>query len=227
MHVASQATRAFVSFSGGKDSMLALHRAREQGVAVEGLLCVLDESEARSRSHGVPRALVEAQARALGLPCVLPSASWGTYEATFVDALRALRARGIEAVVFGDIDLAAHRAWEEGVCRAAGLRAILPLWQSPRADVVADVLRLGYRARVVCVAGRWLDESFAGRLFDASFVADLPPGVDACGENGEFHTFVFDGPLFSAPVAHRVARVRRHDAAPASGEAVYYVAELD
>ncbi len=188
---------------------------------------MLDETGARSRSHGVPRALVEAQARGLDLPLVTADAGWSDYEAVFRGALRSLRAAGITDVVFGDIDLEAHRDWEETQCAAEGLRAQLPLWQVGRADAVREFFALGYRARVVCVNGRWLGESFAGRLFDAAFVADLPAGVDHCGENGEFHTFVFDGPRFRAPVAHTVTRVVRHDAKHAWGDATYYFAELE
>jgi hypothetical protein len=115
-------------------------------------------------------------------------------------------------VVFGDIDLEAHRAWEEEQCAAEGLRARLPLWKIGREEAVREFLGLGYRARVVCVNARWLDQSFAGREFDSAFVADLPPDVDHCGENGEFHTFVFAGPRFRPPVEHRVADVVRHEA---------------
>lgn len=207
--------------------MLALHRAADLGFEICGLVCMLDETGARTRSHGIPRALVEAQARALDLPIAMPQASWASYEEAFRAALRALRAAGITDVVFGDIDVDSHRAWEEAQCAAEGLRAQLPIWNAGREEVVREILELGYRARVVCVNGRWLDESFAGRLFDASFVADLPADVDRCGENGEFHTFVFDGPRFRAPVAHRVSGVVRHDAKHPLGEATYYFAVLE
>lgn len=219
--------RAYVSFSGGKDSMLALHRAREGGVEVAGLLCMFDEAGERARSHGVTRALVEAQARALGLPVVMPEASWDDYEGAMTTTLRRLRCEGITDVVFGDLDLDAHRAWEERVCAAAGVRALLPLWHARRERVVHDFIALGYRARVVCVNAKWLDETFAGRELDDAFVAALPPGVDVCGENGEFHTFVFDGPSFRTPVAHRVARVVRHDAHHRFGDATCHYAVLE
>jgi uncharacterized protein (TIGR00290 family) len=225
--MASSPRRAFVSFSGGKDSMLALDLALDDGMRVEGLLSMLDETGERSRSHGIPRALMEAQAAALGFTCVTATASWEEYERVFLATLRDLRERGIGEVVFGDIDLAPHREWEERVCRAAGLRAHLPLWQLSRHEVVREVLRRGYLARVVCVNARWLGESFAGRLFDEAFIADLPDGVDPCGENGEFHTFVFGGPRFSAPIEHRVAAIRRHDAKHAFGDATYYFAEIE
>ncbi len=220
--------RAFVSFSGGKDSMLALHRARELGVEIVGVLCMLEETSERSRSHGVPRVLVEAQGAALGLQVVCKAASWSDYEASFIATLRELReAHRLTEMVFGDIDLDPHREWEEKVCAAAELRALLPLWHLRRDEVVREVLSLGIRARIVCVNGKWLGESFAGRIFDESLLNDLPEGVDHCGENGEFHTFVFDGPGFVAPVEHRVARVSRHDAKHAWGDATYYFAELE
>ena len=217
--------RAFFSWSGGKDSMLALHRALDAGVQVEALLAMFDETGTRTRSHGVPRALMQAQADALGLPLVAASATWADYEAVFTAQLRVFAAAGITHGLFGDIDLQPHRDWEEAVCAAAGLQAVLPLWQQPRRALVDELLALGYRARVVCVDARWLGADHCGRVFDAEFLASLPPGVDACGENGEFHSFVFDGPRFAHPVAHRVAGVHElRPAAPAPGH--YFVADL-
>jgi len=222
---AAAGPRAFFSWSGGKDSMLALHRALEAGVRVEALLAMFDESGKRSRSHALPPALMQAQADALGIPLVMRNAGWSDYEGVFVAQLREFAAQGLTHGVFGDIDLQAHRDWEEKVCAAAGLSALLPLWQQPRRALVDELLALGYRARVVCVDGHFLDASFCAREFDAAFIADLPPGVDACGENGEFHTFVFDGPRFSRGVAHEVAAVREvRPVSPAPG--FYFVAEL-
>jgi uncharacterized protein (TIGR00290 family) len=217
--------RAFFSWSGGKDSMLALHRALAEGVRVEALLAMFDEGGERSRSHAIPPQLMQAQADALGIELVIGRAGWADYEAVFTARLREFAARGITRGLFGDIDLQPHRAWEEKVCAAAGLHAELPLWQEPRHALVDELLALGYRARVVCVDARFLDASFCGREFDAAFLADLPEGVDACGENGEFHTFVFDGPRFAQPVAHELVAVHEiRQSAPALGH--HYVAEL-
>ena len=217
--------RAFFSWSGGKDSMLALHRALAAGTRVEVLLAMFDETGERSRSHAIPPQLMQAQADALGIPLVMRNAGWADYEAVFVDQLRAFARQGFTLGLFGDIDLQPHRDWEEKVCAAAGLRAELPLWLQPRRALVDELLLLGYRARVVCVDARWLDASFCGREFDAAFLAELPDGVDACGENGEFHTFVFDGPRFAQPVPHhRVAVHELKPAAPAPGH--YFVAQL-
>ena len=217
--------RAFFSWSGGKDSMLALHRALAAGASVEALLAMFDESGERSRSHAIAPPLMRAQAVALGIPLVIASAGWADYESVFNAQLRRFAAQGITHGLFGDIDLQPHRDWEEKVCAAAGLRAGLPLWQEPRRALVDELLALGYRARVVCVDARFLDAGFCGREFDATFLADLPAGVDACGENGEFHTFVFDGPRFAAPVAHELVAVHEiRQSAPAPGH--HFVAEL-
>jgi uncharacterized protein (TIGR00290 family) len=217
--------RAFFSWSGGKDSMLALHRALAAGYRVEALLAMFDESGERSRSHAIPPQLMQAQADALGIPLVMQRAGWRDYEAVFTAQLRAFAAQGLTHGLFGDIDLQPHRDWEEKVCAAAGMHAVLPLWQQPRRALVDELLALGYRARVVCVDARFLDAGFCGREFDAGFLADLPAQVDACGENGEFHTFVFDGPRFASAVAHELVRVHEiRQEQPALGH--HFVAEL-
>jgi len=217
--------RSFFSWSGGKDSMLALHRALAAGYRVEALLAMFDETGERSRSHALPPQLMQAQADALGLPLVMRQAGWADYEAVFSEQLRAFAAQGITHGLFGDIDLQPHRDWEEKHCGAAGITAVLPLWQEPRRTLVDELLGLGYRSRVVCVDARFLDASFCGREFDAAFIADLPQTVDACGENGEFHSFVFDGPRFRAAVPHRLVAV--HELTPSTPvPGHYFVAEL-
>ncbi len=205
--------------------MLALHRALAAGWRVEALLAMFDEAGERSRSHAIPPHLMQAQADALGVPLIVGQAGWMNYEAVFIENLRRFASRGVGHCLFGDIDLQAHRDWEERVCAAAGMRAELPLWKEPRRALVDELLALGYRARVVCVDAAILDRGFCGREFDAAFVDDLPEGVDACGENGEFHTFVFDGPRFARPVAHHVTAVHEiRQTAPAPGH--HFVAEL-
>jgi uncharacterized protein (TIGR00290 family) len=194
------ARKALCSSSGGKDSMLALWYARQHNLRPTTLLTMFDETGERSRSHGVPRALVEAQARVLGLDLVGPCAGWKDYETVFVRTLRELRNTGHEAAIFGDIDLEPHREWEARVCQQAGLDHCLPLWQRDRLDLARESITLGFKAIVVCVDSRFLADEYCGRQFDESFIRDLPAGVDACGENGEFHTFVYDGPLFERSV---------------------------
>jgi uncharacterized protein (TIGR00290 family) len=198
------AKRALCSSSGGKDSLLALWHAGRQDLRPTTLLTMFDETGLRSRSHGVPRALVESQARSMGLDLIGPSAGWSNYEPVFVQTLTNLKRSGHEAAIFGDIDLEPHREWEARVCQAAGLEHCLPLWQRNRLELARESIALGFEAVVVCVDSRCLADDFCGRTFDESFIADLPAGVDACGENGEFHTFVFDGPLFAQRVQFRV-----------------------
>lgn len=191
---------ALCSFSGGKDSCLALWTAQRAGLDVRSLLVMCEENGARSRSHALPRALLARQAHSLGMDLVTHNASWSSYEATFIEALKAFKANGFSSAVFGDIDLQAHRDWEEKVCAAAGIEPVLPLWQRNRLELAREVIDQGFRALVVCIDSRYLPDSFCGRDYDASFLADLPPNVDACGENGEFHTFVYDGPNFHTDV---------------------------
>lgn len=207
--------RALVSWSGGKDSCLAMLLARESGLRVDRLLCMSEPDADRSRSHALPAWVLRAHAAALGAELVLPRAGWSDYEPVFVGALREAHAAGFAHVVFGDIDLVPHREWEEKVCAAAGLRAHLPLWQWPRERVVAEIFARGIEAVCVGVNTRFLPDEFCGRTYDAEFVRDLPAGVDACGENGEFHTCVVNAPGFAERVPLQVAG-RREYVAPAS-----------
>jgi uncharacterized protein (TIGR00290 family) len=189
---------AIISWSGGKDGWLALARARAAGHDVRFALTMFDEDGARSRSHAVPPDVMARQVRALGLEPVTARAGWRDYEARIVEALRALRQRGAASAIFGDIDIAEHRAFEERVCAAAGLSAELPLWQQDRSALVEEMFARGLKAIVVTTDDRHLGSGFCGRMFDRTFVASLPPGVDRCGENGEFHTFAVGGDGFAA-----------------------------
>jgi len=217
---------AFASWSGGKDSCLAVARAIAAGVRVRTLLTMFEEKGERSRSHGLPPELLRAQAAAMGCEWRGRSATWKGYESAFIDELRALRALGYTHGIFGDIDLLAHREWEEKVCAAVGIEAVLPLWQEPRLALAEEFWNAGFRALVVCTDDRFLSHDYCGREFDRAFVASLPAGVDACGENGEFHTFVFDGPSFSAPVAFDVQGYSPYTAPAEFGGAGYCFANL-
>jgi uncharacterized protein (TIGR00290 family) len=217
---------ACVSFSGGKDSCLALLRAHRAGVNVRTLVNVLEESGQRNRSHGVPRALLQAQADSLCCSLFAPVASWADYETVFTAVLSDLRSQGTQVAIFGDIDLQAHRDWEEKVCTAAGLIPYLPLWHEPRDGIAQEVLREGFEAYVVCTDSRHLPDEFCGRRYDAQFLADLPAGVDACGENGEFHTFVCNGPMFQQPVPCKVVGFEDYTAPASLGSVRYRFAKL-
>ncbi|WP_083339078.1 diphthine--ammonia ligase [Chromobacterium sphagni] len=205
-----QGALLLASWSGGKDSCLALWRAVQTGGRPQALLTMLDEDGARSRSHGVRPEVLALQARALGLPQRLGRASWDDYRRVFVEQLRLAAAEGAQAAVFGDIDLDAHREWEEQVCAEAGLRAVLPLWQQSRAGLVREFVDAGFVARIVMVNAALVADKWLGRVFDRGLIDEmLAEGIDPCGEAGEFHTLVVDGPLFVHPLALRDGAVAR------------------
>lgn len=188
----------FCSWSGGKDSALALHRAARAGAEPRLLVSMLTEGGERSRSHGLRRELLAAQAEAIGVPIRFGAASWTGYEEEF----RRLAGEGAAAVgarvgIFGDIDLREHRDWVERVCGEAGLRAELPLWLEERRALVAELIEAGFEALIVAVREDALPPELLGRALDAALVEEIvAAGCDAAGENGEFHTLVVDGPLF-------------------------------
>ena len=205
--------RCAISWSAGKDSWLALTRAREQGHAVDTFVTMCDP-DGTSKSHALPPALVEAQVRALGGTPVSVRVPPGGYAACFDAALRRLARTGHTHMVFGDIDLQAHRDWLAPACERAGLVPLFPLWGESRAALAHELVTRGVQARVVCVDTRWLDASFCGAHYDARFIARLPAGVCPCGEDGEFHTFVTGGPGFAAPLGVTLGARRRVSAQP-------------
>lgn len=212
--------------SGGKDSLLALWHAKARGLNVTTMVTMFDETGSRSRSHGISLPLAQEQAARLNMSLIAPSASWRDYETVFTSHLHALRADGHDSVVFGDIDLQPHRDWEEKVCAAADLTAVLPLWQRDRQELATEFLQLGFRAIVVCVDHRFLSADYCGRDYDAAFLQALPENVDACGENGEFHTFVYDGPLFEKALPVTVEQLDPYQAPTEFGGHRYTFARL-
>ncbi len=197
------------SYSGGKDSTLALWRAVRAGARPLALLTMLDETGERSRSHGVSPAVLDAQAALLGLPRISGHASWGDYERVFVEKLGHAREMGAVAAVFGDIDLVAHRQWEEQVCLAAGLAPALPLWGEDRLALVREFVDAGFTARIVVIRRDLMADDYLGQVLDHALIARmLADRIDPCGEAGEFHTLVTGGPLFGAPLALDVRGVR-------------------
>jgi len=201
-----------LAWSSGKDSAFALHVLRERKeVEVVGLLTTVNERHDRVAMHAVRRTLLEAQAAAAGLPLTIvriPHPCPDTaYEAAMGRALEEARARGVRGVAFGDLFLEDIRRYREKQMAGTGLRLVFPLWGRPTAVLAHEMLDAGLRARITCVDPRVLAGSFAGREFDRQLLADLPPGVDPCGENGEFHTFAWDGPMFAHPVPVRGGEV--------------------
>ncbi len=215
------------SWSGGKDSCLALWRSQKADIAITHLITALDETGFKTRSHGVTRELILAQGKSLGMVNEFISATWQDYENYFIEKLKFLSSQGISQMIFGDIDLIAHREWEEKVCSEAGITPLLPLWNENRLDMVHEFLDAGFKARVVCIDGRVLNESFVGREFDYDFITSLPTGVDACGENGEFHTFVYDGPNFKHPVAWKSLGKKTYISPKEYGRKTFYFDLLD
>jgi uncharacterized protein (TIGR00290 family) len=195
----SSPARCAISWSAGKDCWLALIRARERGLRVDTFVTTCDE-DGSSKSHALPAALVEAQVRALGGTPMSVRVPAGEYATRFDACLRDLAGSGHTHMVFGDIDLQAHRDWLAPACERAGLVPLFPLWGEPRDALARELVARGVQARVVCVDTRWLDASFCGAAYDAAFLARLPAGVCPCGEDGEFHTLVTGGPGFDAPL---------------------------
>ena len=191
----------FSSWSGGKDSCLALYRAEMEGMRVPFLFTMIEEGGKRSRSHGLRTALLKAQADALGKTWEFRNATWSDYETEFLGYLRKKRERGVHCGIFGDIDLAEHRGWVERVCEMTGMEAVLPLWQESRRNLIREFVRAGFVARIVTIDTRRVPERYLGEIFNENLIEEFEAmGVDACGENGEFHTVVLDGPNFLHPI---------------------------
>jgi adenosylcobinamide-phosphate synthase len=197
MHNSQQMPRFFCSWSGGKDSCLSLYKSLKAGYSCASLFTMIDESGKHSRSHGLFPEALKAQAAAMGIPLRTASASWGNYEAQFKEQAALYNNENVLHGFFGDIDLEPHREWVERVCRESGLRAHFPLWKGNRRALVEKFIDAGFKAIIVVVNTKKMPDRFLGRLIDTALVNELEGiDVDACGENGEFHTFVYDGPLF-------------------------------
>ena len=193
--------RYALMWSGGKDSALALRRARAAGVDVSLLLNFYDQATGRVRFHATPIALLHEQAAAIGIELRAIGTTWPEMDARLREELKRLRDEDFAGVVFGDIHLADVRAWYEERVVATGLEHVEPLWGDASTDLLAEYVATGGRAVVTCVDLARLDESWLGRIIDDVFVADIASaGIDACGENGEYHSFAFEGPVFARPV---------------------------
>jgi uncharacterized protein (TIGR00290 family) len=197
--------RVLVSWSSGKDCAWALHLIRQQpDIEVAGLLTTINAGFDRVAMHGTRRAVLEAQAAAAGLPLWTVSLPWPcsneVYEQRMAEACsRALDSR-VDVIAFGDLFLRDLRSYRESQLKSTGLQPLFPLWEMPTTELAQQMVEGGLRAKIVCVDSRQLDASFGGRDFDGTLLRDLPPNVDPCGENGEFHTCVYDGPMFSKPI---------------------------
>ena len=201
------------SWSAGKDSAFGLWTLlRDPGFEVRALLTTLTESYDRVSMSGDREALLDLQAEAIGLPVIKvwipPGCSNELYEDRMGTTFAAAEFEGIDYVAFADLFLEDIRAYREGRLAQAGKRGVFPIWGRDTALLAREMIASGFAVTLVCVDPQALDRSFAGRAFDEGFLAELPEGVDPCGENGEFHTFVHDGPLFRTPIPCRPRRDR-------------------
>ncbi|WP_285769202.1 diphthine--ammonia ligase [Peribacillus sp. SI8-4] len=210
------------SFSGGKDSVLALHKAMKTGEAV-GLIVMLEEEGKRSRSHGMPPELIQAQARSIGLPVYTAAASWTDYEKEFMRLLADAKSQGAEVLVTGDLDMPEHGCWNDKVAANAGLKLGMPLWEMDHREAVEEFINLGFETMIVTVnLALGMREDDLGRTLTHEYVHELVArGIDPCGEGGEFHTTVIDGPLFQTPISVCKGEILR------DGEYAFLPLELD
>ena len=212
--------RLILSWSSGKDSAWALHLLRHGGdyegeYEVAGLLTTLNAAFDRVAMHSTRRALLEVQARAVGLPLYSVALPWpcsnSEYEAAMRGACEAAVAEGIEAIAFGDLFLEDVRRYREDRLQGTGLTPVFPIWGLDTRRLAEEMIASGLRARIVCVDPKKLAREFAGREFDADFLRDLPAGVDPCGENGEFHSVVYAGPMFRAAIPIEAGEIVERD----------------
>jgi uncharacterized protein (TIGR00290 family) len=214
--------KSFFNWSGGKDSSLALYHAlNDKSYSVEKLLTNVNNQYRRVSMHGVREELLEQQAASIGISLqklILPDQpSMSEYEEQMVQTLRQLQKEKFTHSLFGDIFLEDLKTYRELQLAKVQITAVFPLWKRDTTKLIHEFIDLGFKTIVVCVKSELLDESFAGRIIDKDFLKDLPDNVDPCGENGEFHTFVFDGPIFRKPVYYKSGeKVFREYKAPAN-----------
>ncbi len=204
-----------LSWSGGKDSALALWTLRTKGTEPEALITTVTDEYDRISMHGVRRELLRMQAEAADIPLVEvripPACVNDVYEARMAQAFASPPLSSVEMVAFGDLFLEDVRAYRETRLAAAGRSGLFPLWGRDTGMLAREFIAAGFQARIVCLDPRTLDASFAGRSYDEQLLADLPAGIDPCGENGEFHTFVHAGPIFAEPIACATGEVVERD----------------
>jgi uncharacterized protein (TIGR00290 family) len=208
--------KAWLSWSSGKDSAWSLHVARQRGeIEIVALLTTVNATHARVAMHAVRESLLEAQAAAVGLPLMkvsIPSPCPNeVYEQAMAAAMERARSEGVTHMVFGDLFLEEIRRYREEKLAACGMTLLFPIWGIDTAKLAAEMVASGLRAFLTCVDPKQLDPKFAGRVFDARLLAELPAGVDPCGEKGEFHTFAYQGPMFRAPIPATVGEVVERD----------------
>lgn len=204
--------QSVVSFSGGKDSSLALYHAMQTGTVI-GLIVMLEEQGQRSRSHAMPLEIIQAQADAVGLPVYMTSSSWADYETKFIALLNQAKQHGAEVLVTGDLDMPEHGCWHDRMNQQVGLKLGMPLWLRPHREVVEEFINLGFRSILVTVnlkLGMQVED--LGKILTLEYIQELEDrGIDPCGEGGEFHTTVIDGPIFNKAIPVRHGDIVYHE----------------
>lgn len=204
--------RSIVSFSGGKDSSLALYHALQSGTVI-GLIVMLEEQGQRSRSHAMPLDIIQAQADAIGLPVFMTSSSWADYEDKFIDLMNQAKQKSAEVLVTGDLDMPQHGCWHDRVTQQVGLKLAMPLWLRPHREVVEEFINLGFRSVIVTVnlkLGMKVED--LGKILTLEYIQELESrDIDPCGEGGEFHTTVIDGPIFNKAIPIRQCNIVYHE----------------
>ncbi len=213
--------KAYLNWSSGKDAAFALYKIRREGkYSIEKLLTTINSEVDRISMHGVRRELLINQAKQIGIPVHIISLDGNvvlsSYNETMSRETNALLSEGYRYSVFGDIFLEDLRKYREEQLENVGITAVFPLWKNDTHTLMRDFLAAGFKAIVVCVNAKLLDSTFCGRIIDENFLSSLPAGVDPCGENGEFHTFVYDGPIFKEPVKFSVGEVVQRTFQPSS-----------
>jgi uncharacterized protein (TIGR00290 family) len=208
--------KSIFNWSGGKDSALGLyHCLNDKDIEIKYLLTTLSEEYRRISMHGVRKELLQLQAENIGIELkeiYLPElASLEIYNGIIKTAFDGFKDEGIEYSIFGDIFLKDLRKYREDKLAEVSMKGLFPLWQRPSTEIIKEFIGLGFRTVIVCVNEKYLDKSFAGRIIDEDLLNDLPGNVDPCGENGEFHTFVFDGPIFKKKIDYELGKIVRRE----------------
>lgn len=204
--------KAYINWSGGKDAAYALYKVQKQGeYEVQKLIATVNKETRRVSMHGIRLELMQQQAEAIGIPLqyiqLAGQVSMEAYNELMEVETGKLLSEGYNYSIFGDLFLEDLKQYREKQLEEVGIKAVFPLWKEDTLSLIRDFLEKGFKAIVVSVNAKELDRSFCGRLLDEKFLSDLPAGVDPCGENGEFHTFVYDGPIFDRPVAFEVGEI--------------------
>lgn len=215
--------KSYLNWSSGKDAMLALHYVLESGnFSVEKLITTVNTTYGRVSMHGIRWEILQKQAQALGVPLHVielnEQVSLPEYNRVMEKQIQVLKNEGFTHTVFGDIFLEDLKKYREEQLVRVGITPVFPLWKKDTKILLRQFIDLGYRAVVVCTNAKKLDKSFCGKIIDTDFIKDLPADVDPCGENGEFHTFVFDGPLFANPVDFQLGKKVLSDFTPSEDD---------